>query len=390
MNLPASETLQPVTAIPAIRSLSLHQFRNYQQLQICADSQTMLLVGPNGVGKTNILEALSLLNPGRGLRRATLVELGRQQSPEAGWAVHAILGYSGEGEEISLGTGLELAQGGRDKRIIKIDGRKEKNQAALLDYLSIVWVTPQMGQMFPEGGGARRRFLDRLVYGFDPAHASRIYAYEHSMRERNRLLATPAPDNNWLSSLELKMAEYSMAIAAARLSALEHINHELASGHGSFPAAELVIRGEAEEALQAGHQAVDIEDSIAGKLAENRTHDARSGRSSVGAHKTKLEIWLREKKMEAQYCSTGEQKALLLSVILADSRAQARWRGRPPILLLDEVVAHLDKNRRAELFAELDAMGAQSWITGTDEADFSAVSADAQTLHVYDGKITAI
>lgn len=395
---------------PLLSTLTLTHFRNYPHAELHCSGSPVLLIGPNGAGKTNILEAISLFSPGRGLRRASLGEMQyvrhcEEHSDEAiqqkkdteldcfagarhdgrRWAVSISLQRSGMSTR--LGTGLDITEGGMERRLLRIDGQPERSQAVLLEHLSVLWLTPAMGQMFSEGGSVRRRFLDRLVYGFDPEHAGRIAAYEHHTRERGRLLAKPAADRAWLAVLEQKMAEYSVAIAAARLQSCNHLALSLAQTWGSFPAARLLLRGLAEEALEAGQGALEIEEEISSRLAAARGKDAAVGRASVGAHKTKLEVWLMEKHTEAAQCSTGEQKALLLSILLAQARASTRWRGFAPILLLDEVVAHLDTRRRAELFAELNALGVQCFLTGTDAADFSAAGEGAQVVRVEGGKI---
>ncbi len=368
----------------SIASLSLTGFRNYPHAELHFSGSPVLLIGPNGAGKTNILEALSLLAPGRGLRRASLGEMACTHQ-ETGWSVSALL--MRDGMPMGIGTALEVSERGTERRILRIDGENERSQARLLEYLHVLWLTPAMCHMFSEGNMVRRRFLDRLVYGFDQEHASRIAAYEHHTRERSRLLAQPSPDTTWLDTLERKMAEYSVAIAAARHQALEHLGMMLAETRGSFPAARLVMDGVAESALEAGEGALVIEDELVARLAAHRETDARTGRASAGAHKTRLEVWLMEKSCEAAQCSTGEQKALLLSVILAQARAVKRWRGFPPILLLDEVVAHLDSSRRVELFAELRDLGVQAFLTGTDAADFSAAGEGAQMVRVEEGEV---
>lgn len=363
-----------------ITSLTLTNFRNYSHSEFHFTGNPVVIVGKNGAGKTNILEALSLFSPGRGLRRASLGEMQCREAAPNSWSVSALL--ERDGVSTRFGTGLEVLESGTERRILRIDGQPERSQGTLLEYLSLLWITPAMGHMFSEGGTVRRRFLDRLVYGFDPEHASRIAAYEHHTRERGRLLSRPQPDPAWLSVLEQKMAEYSVAIAAARRMAIDHLALMLAEAHGSFPAARLVLKGLAEEALEAGQEALAIEEEIAARLAAARGMDAMNRRASVGAHKAKFEAWLMEKQTEAAQCSTGEQKALLLSILIAQARAVAQWRGFPPVLLLDEVVAHLDENRRRELFAELHAIGAQTFLTGTDAADFSAAGEAAQIVQV--------
>ncbi len=378
---PETRNLKPGTCLT---TLSLTNFRNYSRAELEFSGSLVVLIGPNGAGKTNILEAISLFSPGRGLRRASLGEMRKAESVAA-WSLSILLGR--DGAPTRIGTGLEISEGGIERRVLRIDGQNERAQARLLEYLNVLWLTPAMGQMFSEGTTVRRRFLDRLVYGFDPEHAGRIAAYEHHARERGRVLSMYAPDVAWISTLEQKMAEYSVAIAAARRAALDHLALSLAETRGSFPAARMVLKGLAEEALEAGQGALAIEEEIAVRLASSRARDAATGRASYGAHKAKLEVWLMEKRAEAAQCSTGEQKALLLSILLAQARASIQWRGFAPILLLDEVVAHLDSSRRAELFAELHGLGVQAFLTGTDAADFSAAEDGAQMVWVEEGNI---
>lgn len=378
-----SHSLPPASE-SSFSSLTLSRFRNYAHAELHFTGAPVLLIGPNGAGKTNILEALSLFSPGRGLRRAALGEM-RNARISGLWSVSALLMRGGISTR--LGTGMEITEGGMERRLLRVDGQHERSQSRLLEHLSVLWLTPAMGQMFTEGTTVRRRFLDRLVYGFDPEHAARIAAYEHHTRERGRLLAHARPDVSWLAVLEQKMAEYSVAVAAARRMALDHLALSLAETHGTFPAARMEVKGLAEEALEAGQGALAIEEDIAMRLASSRAKDAMTGRASAGAHKIKLEVWLTEKHCEAAYCSTGEQKALLLSILLAQARASRRWRGFAPVLLLDEVVAHLDTNRRAELFAELQALQVQAFLTGTDAADFSAAGEQAQRVQVEEGTI---
>ncbi len=366
-----------------LSALTLRHFRNYETLELHPAPGLMILTGPNGAGKTNLLEAISLLTPGRGLRQAKFSEIARSGS-EAGWTVAATVAR--QGQEHRLGTSFQPG-GIQERRRVRINGDEARSQAAFSAYLSAVWLTPAMCRMFSEGNTVRRRFLDRLVYGFDPAHATRIQAYEHHMRERNRLLAESRPDPLWLMALERKMAEYSMAIAAARLDALGHLNGAAGQGEEGFPSLRLVITGQAEEALAEGLRSVDAEERLLQALAASRLPDSRAGRSSVGAHKSRFEVWFSDKEREAAHCSTGEQKILLLAILLAQVRAQTHWRGTAPLLLLDEVVAHLDRKRRMALFTALGDLGAQCWMTGTDAADFVSGDTPAQHWRVEEGRV---
>ncbi len=372
----------------SIASLKLNHFRNYAQLDLDVTPRSVVLFGANGAGKTNILEAISMLTPGRGLRSAAMSELAKD-GVGGHWAVASLVRTGGD--EIQLGTGIQpqmqTNELSSEKRIIKIDGELKKNQHVLTMYFSCVWVTPAMGTMFIEGAGVRRRFFDRLVYSFDADHAQRVHAYEHAMRQRNKLLQDYKADKTWLGVLERKMASYATAIAAARLVTMQHLHHAMEASSGAFPHAQLALKGDAEDLLLAGASAVEVETSVAQMLGVSRAVDMRSGRSGHGAHKTELVVTFTEKRREAAMCSTGEQKALLMAIVMAHARARALWHGAAPVLLLDEVVAHLDITRRKALFDELDFLGAQAWMTGTDAADFSAADGLVQKYSVADGVV---
>lgn len=371
-----------------LQSLALHYFRNYTQLTLTLDPQPVVLTGHNGAGKTNILEAISMLAPGRGLRRAKLAEIDNTHG-QMYWALHAHLCV--DDTEFTLGTGRDAtSENGRERRIIKLDGEAIKNQTLLAGKVAMLWLTPQMNHLFTEGGGARRRFMDRLIYNFDPEHVSRDNAYTTVMRERNRLLQMKQPDPYWLTSLEEKMAEKSVAIAAARLQTLVQLTQMLHEMKGPFPIPSMHFSGLAEDALSEGKSAMEAEQLMVEVLAQSRSADAVSGRSTAGAHKSELEVIYAEKQMEAAYCSSGEQKALLLSIILAQAHALARWYGRVPLLLLDEVAAHLDESRRAALFEHIQALRAQAWLTGTDGALFNALEGQAQFFNVENSSLKAL
>lgn len=351
----------------------------------------VILTGHNGAGKTNILEAISLLTPGRGLRRAKLGEMDYgYSSPRKGkggvWAVSALL-YGMQGE-IRIGTGRDPEMGETEKRLIRIDGKSFKSQAELGRHMAVLWLTPQMEQLFQEGLSAGRKFLDRLVYSFDGDHASRVNEYEFAMRERNRLLQMGRADPHWLDALEQTMAETGAAIAGARLHTAEHINHAIAHSPLSFPKAHITIHGVMEDALQIGEAAVAAEEAFRKTLAATRPVDAAAGRTLSGPHRSEMRVTHTGKQMPAESCSTGEQKALLLSIVLAQARSGARWHGVVPVLLLDEVVTHLDAARRAELFEEICAIGAQVWMTGTDAALFEGMHSRAQFFAVREGVVS--
>jgi DNA replication and repair protein RecF len=332
----------------------------------------MVLTGHNGAGKTNILEAISLFSPGRGLRGAKLSQLQNQQfvtpqgdvPPSCLWAVSAQLG-----EDTQLGTGRN--PNGGEKRVLRCNGDPVASQADLTHSICVLWQTPQMDGLFTEGASEQRRFFDRLVYGFDAEHASRVARYEYFMRERNRLLTqSRQADAIWLTTLEQKMAEASVAIAAIRLETLHHLNHAMTQIHPDFPRAILALGGDAEQALQAGEAALEIEGRLAWLLAKNRSTDAAAGRSAYGAHKMELRVTHAQKQMPASLCSTGEQKVLLLALLLAQAAAVQLRQKRLPILLLDEVIAHLDIVRRKALCEALYHLKLQAWLTGTDAAMF--------------------
>jgi len=383
-------------ALPlAVSRLTLTDFRNYAAERIEVASRPVVLTGPNGAGKTNVLEALSYLTPGRGLRGVRLPELARIGGA-GGWSVAArIETPSGVA---AVGTGIEgraadsdddgnVDDGGAERRVVRIDGAPARGPAALADLIRVVWLTPQMDRLFTEGRSDRRRFLDRLVLGYDPEHGRRVGAYERVMRERLKLLRDGSGDDAWLTALEGRMAEATVAIAAARREAVMRLRGALAAGIGPFPRAELTVRGLAEDLL-AEHAAVEVEGRLQALLRRNRTADRDANRTQEGAHRADLEVVHLAKGLPAALCSTGEQKALLVAVVLADARLQAVHRGTPPLLLLDEVAAHLDETRREALFDEILALGSQAWMTGTDRALFERLTGKALFLGVAQGKVT--
>jgi len=371
--------------ILSISSLSLHHFRNYISARIEVTSAPVVLTGRNGAGKTNILEALSLLVPGRGLRRAKISELDNRLHAGASWVLAA--GISGMQGESKIGTGRDVEAGDADKRIIKIDEKVARSQAELARHLAMLWLTPQMEQLFHEGASSGRKFLDRLVYSFDGSHASRVNEYEFAMRERNKLLANGPSDPHWLDALEQTMAETGSAIAVARLVACEHINVAIQNSPLSFPIAHIEIHGFIEDKLNEGEAAVAVEEMVKKTLHAGRGQDAMAGRTLTGTHRSEMKVFNIEKQMLAENCSTGEQKALLLSIVLAQARSGAKWQGVVPVLLLDEVVAHLDATKRLELFEEIDQIKAQVWMTGTDSTLFEGLQGKAQYFQVENGKV---
>jgi DNA replication and repair protein RecF len=377
--------------------LSLAQFRNYAAAELIVDARPVVLTGPNGAGKTNLLEAVSLLAPGRGLRRSTLSELqrrhpsGEDRDPVSdGWAVAAEAMTPDGSRQLGTGRDPNAGEASREKRAVKLDGAFAGNQQALGEVISVVWLTPQMDRLFLEGPAGRRRFLDRLVYAFDPAHAGRVSAYERSLRERARVLKGEAgrPDAAWLQALEENMAGRAVAIAAARREMVARLAQSCAAAAGAFPRAGLGLDGDVESWLD-DMAAVEAEEAMAARLVEARNRDTEAGGAGVGPHRTDLLVRHLAKDMPADLCSTGEQKALLISIVLAHARLIALSRGAAPLLLLDEVAAHLDTERRGALFEEILALGAQAWLTGTDRALFEAFGSRAQYFQVREATITA-
>lgn len=364
----------------AIDRLTLTNFRSYPSLRIEAGGAPVILTGANGAGKTNILEAISLLVPGRGLRSAKMSEMAYDQG-DGGWAVAAqVLAPDGP---ISLGTGFTVDQTGRrERRAVRIDGETVSSQAELARHMGAHWLTPQMDRLFADGVSARRRFLDRLVYAWDPAHAGRVQSFEQSMRERLRLLKdNQNPDAGWLKTLEAGMAERGMAVCAARRELIARLAPDAAKGLGPFPGALLTLEGEVDSWLDRG-PALEAEDRYRAKLAEDRKRDQMSGRTHTGPHRTDLVVRHAIKGQAAALCSTGEQKALLIAIVLANASLRGREEGCVPVLLLDEVAAHLDETRRDALFDHLLALRAQVWLTGTDDALFGSWKNKAQIFEI--------
>lgn len=369
----------------AVTRLTLTRFRSYEQARLEPDARPVVLVGPNGAGKTNLLEAVSFLAPGRGLRGAKLAEVERIGSPPgAGWAVAAVV--ETPTGPVEIGTGREVGTGDGDRRAVRIDGHPVRGQTALAEHVALVWLTPPMDRLFQESAGGRRRFLDRLVFGFDPAHAGRLNRYEHALRERARLLREGRMDDGWLSGLEEQMAATGIAVAAARLEVVQRLRAACARAVGPFPGADLSVDGAVEGWLASG-PALAAEDRLRGSLRAGRRADAESGGAAVGPHRSDLSVRHQAKDMPAALCSTGEQKALLIAIVLANARLLAAERGAAPLLLLDEVAAHLDAERRAALFHEILALGAQAWMTGTDTADFEPLGHAANRFRVEESRV---
>ena len=385
-----ADNVQPLQNDARVRAffisrLLLRNFRNYDTLRLELGADPVVLNGNNGSGKTNILEAVSFLSPGKGLRKIKLTEVDRVVTGGGSfpWSVSALI-HKGS-EDVQVGTGRDRV--GDSKRIVKINGDVIRGQAELANVFSVMWLTPQMDGLFIGSSSDRRKFLDRLVYNFDPSHASRIYSYEYTMRERAKLLQENA-DLAWIDVLESKMAERSVSIAAARIDAIEIIQSAMMQSQTVFPKAIIAVEGNVEE-IMLENSALHAEEVIKQQLFDARVYDTNTGRTSIGTHRSDFIVTHAASKMPAASCSTGEQKALLLSIILAEARAKAIWKNSVPVLLLDEVVAHLDEHRRISLFNELLQMKAQVWMTGTDVSLFCGLEGRAQFFTVNDGIVAA-
>jgi DNA replication and repair protein RecF len=393
---PDSSARLEQAAAPVVTRLALRDFRCYAAAELAPERPLVVLTGANGAGKTNLLEALSLLSPGRGLRRARLDEIERLGSAGQGWAVAASITTLKGPVEIGTGrlpeavpavaTGGTNARNGR--RIVRIDGVTQRSQASLGERLAVAWLTPQMDRLFIEGAAGRRRLLDRMVFGSDADHARRLVAYEQAMRDRLRLLAEPRPDAIWLAALEEGMAEEGVAIAAARLRLVADLGQALAAGTGPFPAPELALDGTLERRFGETDRLQEVAAEFRARLAEQRRADQAAGATLVGPHRTDLLVRHRAKSMPANLCSTGEQKALLIALHLAHARLVRGQCGAPPLLLLDEIAAHLDAERRRDLFTEIAGLGGQAWLTGTEPGLFAELRAHADFFAVADGVVT--
>jgi DNA replication and repair protein RecF len=371
----------------SVARLTLTDFRCYPRQRLETGPEPVVLTGSNGAGKTTLLEALSLLSPGRGLRRARLDEMGRRQGdgPAPAWAVAARLRTANGTVDVGTGRIAGGSASARDRRQVRIDGQPAKSQAALAEVLGMTWVTPDMDRLFLEGTSSRRRFLDRLVFGVDPTHARRVGAYERALQQRARLLRRGgAADRTWLAALEDTMAASGVAVAAARRDVMARLSRVSAEGAGPFPGAVLEARGTVEQWLDEG-PALSAEERLRAALEESRRADAEAGGAAVGPHKSDLRVRHLATGRSAAACSTGEQKALLIAVVLAGARVQMTEQGSVPVLLLDEVAAHLDARHRAALFDAVAALDAQAWYAGTDIGLFEPLKGRAQFFTVEGG-----
>ncbi len=367
-----------------IRRLILSSFRNYAALDLAVEAPLVVLAGDNGAGKTNILEAISLLSPGRGLRRAEFADI-RRHGAAGGFAMSALV--AGPHGEVRLGAGHDPAGG--PARLCRIDGEAAGSAAAFADHCRILWLTPDNDGLFRGPAGDRRRFMDRLVLAVDAGHGARVNALEKALRSRNRLLEEERPDGAWLDAVEREAAEIAVAVAAARretVARLAQIAAEGAEDGSPFPFARLAAQGDLENALANG-AALAVEEWYRGELKAGRWRDKAAGRTLVGPNGSDLAVRHGPKDQPAAQCSTGEQKALLLGLMLAHAGLVRQMSGMAPLLLLDEVAAHLDPRRRAALYARLEGLGGQVWMTGTDMALFGQLPAAAEVFTVANGAV---
>lgn len=380
-----------------LTSLTLTQFRNHASTRLEPETALVALCGHNGAGKTNVLEAISLLMPGRGLRGAPFDDL-LQAGAGTGWAVSAVC--ANDGLETRLGTGWQPRpadgpEAAQSTREVRIDGQVQRSAGALAGHLRMLWLTPAMDRLFAGPASDRRRYLDRLTAVFDTGHGTRVNALERLLRERNRLLAEDRPQGRWLDSVEAQLAETAVAVAAARNAAMAIVAGFVADSRdaarpSAFPWAEARVEGELEQQLNV-RPAVQIEDEYRTILADSRGLDRAAGRTLRGPHRSDLLVVHGPKAMEARLCSTGEQKALLLGLVLAQARAvRETFAGAAPLLLLDEVAAHLDAERRSALMQELLELGSQTWMTGTDRQLFEAASGSIGIFEAAGGQVSPV
>ncbi|WP_208437236.1 DNA replication/repair protein RecF [Bartonella taylorii] len=367
----------------AVRQLKLWRYRNYPSFNIRFSGQHVVLTGHNGAGKTNLLEALSFLSPGRGLRRASYSDVSFADSRGEGFVVFARLECALYGE-VNIGTALEIDD---NSRKVHINGVNETGDC-LTDYCHISILTPSMDGLFTGSALERRRFLDRMVLAIDPLHSRRIADYDRAMRARNRLFSDGNDDCAWFDALEKQMAELATAIAAARIDVIRLLNEIFSQtpSHIPFPRAFLQIDGFLETALSK-ISAVEVEEQFCDRLQHNRAIDRAAGRTLEGPHRTDLQVFYADKNIPAGSCSTGEQKALLTGLVLCHARLTGMMSYKAPILLLDEMAAHLDSYRRAALFDILDDLGGQTFMTGTDRILFDALKGRAEFFEIKDGAL---
>ncbi len=371
-----------------LETIRLTDFRSYDRAELRPDGRSVFLFGPNGAGKTNLLEAISFLSPGRGLRGAALSDVGRRAPGESvgrAWAIS--VDVEGDAGPVRLGAGVE--SGTASRRIARVDGETVPS-GALTEHTRPIWLTPAQDRLFLDSASERRRFFDRLVFAAEPDHAANVSVYDRALRERTRLLADGPADGDWLTALEASMAAAGTRAAKARARTLADLQSEIdARGDRDFPSADLSLAGEWERL--AGADASEIEGRLASALGKARGRDAAAGRALTGPHRGDLVVVHRQKDRVAAECSTGEQKALILNLVLAHAARLSRSKTQPnPVLLFDEVAAHLDPLRRAALFDEIEALSLQAFLSGTDERLFETLKGRAIGVHVDASTLTAL
>ncbi len=365
--------------------LSLSAFRSYDQLLVTCDARPVVLTGENGEGKTNVLEAISLLSPGKGFRNATSEEIIHRHTPDKAWAVAANIDTPHGQTQLGFGLDPEAHAKGRDRRVVRVNQTNVRSQSEMAAHLQVIWLTPNMDRLLTDAPTDRRRFLDRLVFGLDPEHANRVKRYEHATRERLHLLKEGNHTQAWLDALEDTMVLEGMAMTQARHHTIARLTEQLDHGATRFPRAKLRMTGWVDELLNEGMDKEDAARGFREKLAHNREKDGLIGMTRSGPHRSDFLCFFDDETSPADQCSTGEQKALLLSITLAAARMQRELNKGIPILLLDEVIAHLDIHRRRDLFDEIEALRLQTWMSGTDFQMFADFGDRAQHFSVEKG-----
>jgi DNA replication and repair protein RecF len=374
----------------ALIQLRLTDFRCYHRADLAPEGRSVFLFGPNGAGKTNLLEAISLLSPGRGLRGAALSEVGRRAPSETDGAPWAVSARIADGKAVMvIGTGVENRDTAR--RLVRIDG-EAATPGDLARRVRPMWLTPAQDRLFLDGATERRRFLDRLVFAAEPLHAAHVGAYERALRERTRLLTEDFVDSGWVKAVETRLAAAGARVAQARSRATTALTEEIGQrADHPFPRAGLRLTGVSEQEAAAGASTDEIESHLSAAFEASRGRDRAAGRALVGPHRGDLAVVHQENGRAAAECSTGEQKALILNLVLAQAARLSRVESEPsPILLLDEVAAHLDPNRRAALFDEIEALSLQAFLTGTEEALFETLKGRAMGVHVDASRLTVL
>jgi len=369
----------------SVSKVTLSAFRNYDSQRIVCGKEPVVLTGANGSGKTNLIEAISLLVPGKGLRRSSLADFQKIGVKEP-WAVSIELLCGGV--PVSIGTGKDRSclNSEEEKRAVFIDGRPARSQNALSEHVVMAWITPEMDRLLSEGASVRRKFLDRLAFAFDPAHGGRVQRYEKAMRERLRLLREGCRDASWFSALEDEMARSAVAIAASRMHMISCLRIAMDEGGDVFPRADMEVRGTAEDMLEY-KPALLVEDALRDAFKGSRAEDTASGTCATGAHRSDFKVSHRLRACPAELCSTGEQKALIISLMLAFVRLLRTHKKAMPLFLLDDIAAHLDEIGRCALFEEVLFLGGQAWFTGQDTVSFSSLKSKAQFFCVENGTV---